>query len=424
MSGLALVAHARGATVSGSDVGEGPFLARLRAQGIPVAVGHAEGNVPLGAEMVVSSAVPPDNVERRRGRALGLREHRRGDLLVELTEGHRRIAVAGTHGKTTTAAMIVHVLRGLGEDVNYVVGGDLVSTGLNAEWVGGDWVVLETDESDRSLLALAADVAVVTNVEWDHVEEFDSLADVEEVFGAFLARSALAVVWDRPEVRGLRHGPVAVFDAPDPELSATGSRFSWRGHDVELRVLGAHNARNAAAALEACAAVGADPELAAKAMQHFAGVGRRLEHRGTMECGAVLYDDYAHHPSAIAATLAGAATLEPEQLVVVLRLWGRARTRAMASAYGEALQTADLVLVVGAPGGTADADAVDPDAMLVLEAASAAAPGRLTRWISDPDAVGGVLSGHMGTGSVCVTIGCRDVAEGLLVSSRTVASAR
>jgi UDP-N-acetylmuramate--alanine ligase len=423
MSGLALVAHARGATVSGSDVGEGPFLARLRAQGIPAAIGHAEGNVPLGAEMVVSSAIPPDNVERRRGRELHLREHRRGDLLAELTEGHRCIAVAGTHGKTTTAAMIVHVLRGLGEHVNYVVGGDLLSTGLNAEWVGGDWVVLETDESDRSLLALAPDVAILTNVEWDHVEEFDSLADVEEVFRAFLAKSARAVVWDRPEVRRLRQGPVAVFDAPEPELSATGSRFSWRGHDVELRVLGAHNARNAAAALEACLAVGADPESAAKAMAQFAGVGRRFERRGTTECGAFLFDDYAHHPTAIAATLAAAATLEPAHLVVVLRLWGRARTRAMASAYGRALQSADLVLVVGPAGGTADPDAMDPDAMLVIDAASAAAPGRLTRWVSDPDAVGEALSGHTGTGSVCITIGCRDVADRLLDSSR-VATAR
>jgi UDP-N-acetylmuramate--alanine ligase len=422
MSGLALAANARGALVSGSDMHEGPFLDRLRQRGVRVDIGHAEANVPNDAEIVVSSAIPFDNVERRRGRERQLREQRRGDFLVELTRGRRCIAVAGTHGKTTTAAMIVHGLRGAGERVDYVIGGDLLSTGVNAEWDDGDWLVIETDESDRSVVALVPEVAVLTNVEWDHVEEFESLQEVEEVFREFLGGCDTAIVWDRPEVRSLRRGPVVTFDAPSPTLGPAGSHFAWRGHNVELCVPGAHNARNAAAALEACVAAGADPGLSAKSLADFPGVARRFEHLGNTPHGATLYDDYAHHPTEVRATLSAARTLRPRRLVAVMRPWGAARTRMMATAYGEALALADLVVVLDVAGTAPGAAEIGADSRLIVDAVTTVAPDRPVRGISDPQAVGTFLGPVLGPGTVCVTLGCGDVAAHLLARTAPVPS--
>jgi UDP-N-acetylmuramate--alanine ligase len=412
MSGLALVARRLGAQVTGSDRSDGPYLARLRNRGIPVTLGHT-GTAPDGAEVVVSSAVPDDNAERVEARSRNLVEMTRGELLAELVRMRRTIAVAGTHGKTTTAAMIVHALRGAGQSADYVIGGDILPTRTNAEWDDGEWLVVETDESDRSLLELTPDIAVLTNVEYDHVETFSSLGDVEGVFRQFLRQSGYAVLWDRAQLRGLRDGPMAVFDVPSPRLTPGGSRFEWRGHPVELRLAGAHNARNAAAALEACLAAGADPVRSASAMADFSGVARRFELLGRRPGGAVVYDDYAHHPTEVGATLDAARTLEPERLVVVLRPWGVTRVRAMAEAFGAALASADLVVVLDIAGGTpAGPGAVDVH--LIVDAARASAPDRPTVWIPEPDGVVRFLQDELGPGSLCVTLGCGDVATRLV----------
>jgi UDP-N-acetylmuramate-alanine ligase len=195
MSGLALVAHALGASVTGSDRAAGsPYAAALRTAGIEPAIGHDAANVPDGAEVVVSTAIPPDNPERAAARERGLGELHRAELLGELTRLRPTIAVTGTHGKTTTASMLVHALRGCGMDPGYLVGGAVRSTGANAGWGAGEWLVVEADESDRSLLSLAPAIAVLTNAELDHHTTYASRRDVDETFRAFLALATRAAV--------------------------------------------------------------------------------------------------------------------------------------------------------------------------------------------------------------------------------------
>ncbi|HEX6715081.1 MAG TPA: Mur ligase domain-containing protein, partial [Thermoleophilaceae bacterium] len=168
MSGLALVAQQLGAEVTGSDRAESSYSQRLRAAGIDPVLGHGAANVPDGGEVVVSTAIPEDNAELTRARELGLRVLHRGDLLAEVAGLKRSIAVAGAHGKTTTTGMLAHILRATGRDPSFVIGGELREAGTNAAWGEGDWIVVEADESDRSFLKLAPDIAVITNIELDH----------------------------------------------------------------------------------------------------------------------------------------------------------------------------------------------------------------------------------------------------------------
>ena len=185
MSGLALVAKALGAEVSGSDRAESSYIERLREAGIEPAIGHDAANLPDGAEVVVSTAIPEDNPELAAARERGAAVLHRGDLLGEVTRLRRTIAVAGTHGKTTTASMAAHVLVETGRDPGYLIGGEVRSTGTNAAWGEGEWLVVEADESDRSFLKLAAEVAVVTNVELDHHATFATLGELQEAFDEF-----------------------------------------------------------------------------------------------------------------------------------------------------------------------------------------------------------------------------------------------
>lgn len=275
MSGLALVAHALGAQVTGSDRAESTYTDRLREQGIRPILGHAAGNVPPGAEVVYSTAVAPDNPERQAARA---RELHRADLLAQIAALRRCIAVTGTHGKTTTAAMIVHALRACGLDPSYVIGAELRDTGSNAAWGTGEWIVVEADESDRSLLKLEPDVAVLTNAELDHHSTYASRLDLEQTFRVFMARAGDgAVVWNRPELRALCPEHARTYDALDVTLSATGSRFEWHDLEVALSVPGAHNAVNAAGALTAAGLAGADAARAVSALKDFRGARRRFE---------------------------------------------------------------------------------------------------------------------------------------------------
>src|SRR5215216_7800474 len=185
MSGLALVARELGASVTGSDQAESSYCERLRAAGIEAVIGHDAANVPEGAEVVVSTAIPEDNPELAAARAAGAPVIHRGDLLGELSRMKRTIAVSGTHGKTTTASMIALALLETGRDPAFLIGGELRAAGTNAAWGAGEWAVIEADESDRSFLRLRRDVAVVTNIELDHHATYGSLRELEEAFAEF-----------------------------------------------------------------------------------------------------------------------------------------------------------------------------------------------------------------------------------------------
>jgi UDP-N-acetylmuramate--alanine ligase len=410
MSGLALVARGLGADVTGSDCAESAYLARVRQAGVEVAIGHAGENVPPGSELVFSTAVGPDNPERAIARERGQAEIHRAGLLGELTRLRATIAVTGTHGKTTTAAMLVCALRGAGLDPSFLIGGELPGEG-NAAWGGGEWLVVEADESDRSLLEISPRIAVLTNAELDHHSTYSSLLDLRETLRRFLAPAEHAVVWDRPELLALRDGPVIAYDAA-PELNPGGSRFDFDGIEVALSVPGAHNACNAAGALAAAGAAGADLPAGAAALSGFSGVGRRFEELGTTAAGARVYDDYAHHPTELAATLEAARSLDPRRLVAVFQPHLYSRTAALRREFGEALAAADLPVVVDVyPARERAEDFPGVTGRLVAEAAADAAPGRRVGWLPTLADAERFLRAELREGDLCLVCGAGDVDE-------------
>ena len=408
MSGLALIARALGAEVTGSDRSESSYTERLRQHGIEPAIGHRADNVPAGAEVVYSTAIPSTNPERQ---VAAGRELHRADLLAQIAGLRRCIAVTGTHGKTTTTAMIVHALRGAGLDPGYVVGGELRSTDSNAGWGDGDWVVIEADESDRSLLKLSPEIAVLTNAELDHHATYGSRLDLDQTFSTFMGRATgHAVVWDRPELRALCPPDAVPYDAPDAALSPRGSRFQWNELEVELTVPGAHNAVNAAGALTAAALAGARPAAAAAALADFKGARRRFEYLGESAAGAALYDDYAHHPTEVAAALAAARTLRPGRLVAVFQPHLYSRTQAMAREFGAALAGADLAAVLGVyPARERAEDFPGVDGLLVAEAAADAGHGRPVAWLPSFEDARGLLDATLRGGDLCLIMGAGNV---------------
>jgi UDP-N-acetylmuramate--alanine ligase len=414
MSGLALVSAQLGASVTGSDRSDSPYLEPLREAGVVPSIGHDAAHVPAGddVEVIVSTAIPPDNPERVAARERGLRERHRAELMAEIAGLKRCIAVAGTHGKTTTASMVAHALLGCGMDPGYLIGGELRSTGRNAAWGSGDWIVVEADESDRSFLRLAPEVAVVTNVELDHHTTYGSLADVEDAFRTFLGGAGEAVVWDRPEVRRLVPDatPATPFDAADPDLAGGGARFAFDGVDVRLAVPGAHNARNAAAALAACRLAGADPARAAAALEDFRGAGRRFETVGVTPEGATVVDDYAHHPTEVHATLEAARTLHPHRLVAVFQPHLYSRTKLLAREFGAALAVADVIAVLDVyPARERAEDFPGVSGLLVAEAAADAAAGRTVLWLPDREAARLAVGERLHDGDLCLVLGAGDV---------------
>ena len=407
MSGLALISATLGATVTGSDQAPSSYTARLREQGIEPRFGHAAANVPDGCEVVYSTAIPAGNPERQ---AAGVELHR-ADLLAQIAGLRRCLAITGTHGKTTTSAMTVHALRGAGLDPSYVVGGELRLTGSNAGWGTGDWIVIEADESDRSLLKLQPEIAVLTNAELDHHSTYASRLELEDTFRTFMSRAGnCAVVWDRPALRALCPPGAVPYDAPGADLYSGGSRFEWHGLEVELTVPGAHNAINAAGALTACALAGAEPGRAVGAIRDFCGARRRMERVGETATGAEVYDDYAHHPTEVEAAIAAARTLAARRLIAVFQPHLFSRTRALARAFGAALAAADVVVVLPVyPARERAEDFPGVSGRLVAESAADAPSRRPVAWLPGFDPARAFLSATLRRGDLCLMMGAGDI---------------
>jgi UDP-N-acetylmuramate--alanine ligase len=301
--------------------------------------------------------------------------------------------------------MAAHALMGAGLAPGYLIGGALRTTGENADWGTGEWLVVEADESDRSMLALDVDVAVVLNIELDHHATYGSLAKLEEAFDAFRAAAPLRVV--APELA--REGDV-VFAVQDLVLEPGGSRFRWRGHDVHLIVPGAHNAGNAAAALEACRLAGADEAAAVAALADFAGAGRRFEHLGRAPSGARVVDDYAHHPTEVAATIAAARSLAPRRLVAVFQPHLYSRTQELHREFGAALAGADVACVLEVyPARERAEDFPGVSGRLIAEAAADAGRGRTVMWLPTLEDARRVLAPRLRDGDVVLVLGAGDV---------------
>src|SRR5215204_309248 len=343
MSALALVAHSWGAEVAGSDRERSSYVERLEAAGVAVTIGHEAGNVPEDAEVVVSSAIARDNPEVTRPRVT-----KRGELLAELVALTPSIVVAGAHGKTTTSAMIAFVLDRLGLDPAFLIGGDIPQLGGNAR-AGSGWLVVEGDESDRTIESLRPEIAVVLNVDLDHHTEFGSRAEVQALFD-----------------RWLEHVPhVVEGDALDPLAT-------------ELGVPGEHNRRNAAAAVAALELAGVDRAEAERVLPEFRGAGRRFEVVGEAS-GVTVVDDYAHNPAKLAAAIAAAKEQTTGRLLVVFQPHLYSRTLHSAHELGAALAGADLAVVMDVypareqpmPGVTGK---------LVVDAALESRPGMRLAW--------------------------------------------
>ena len=399
LSAYALAARALGADVTGSDRAESPYLVRVREAGIVPAVGHAAENLPAGddVELVVSTAIPRDNPEIAAALDRGLTVMARAAFLRQLTQLRRTIAVAGAHGKTTTSSMVAHALLGCGLDPGYLIGGTLSTTATNGAWGTGEWLVVEADESDRSFLELDVDVAVVTNVELDHHTEYGSRLDLDEAYRRFLAGAPVAVLpADDAEVRAVRDGEETVFfsvaDAPP------------------LAVPGEHNRRNAAAALAACVLAGADREQAAAALGTFRGAGRRFEELGRTPDGALVVDDYAHHPTEVAATIAAARERTTGRVVAIFQPHLYSRTQHLHREFGAALATADLPGVLAVyPARERAEDFPGVSGLLVAEAAADAGRGRPVLWLGELDAAEKVLRARLRPDDLVLVLGAGDV---------------
>jgi UDP-N-acetylmuramate--alanine ligase len=418
MSAYARAAHALGAEVSGSDASAGPYLEWLAADEIlSAAIGHRAENIPSGSgiEVFYSSAVGSENLERIAARERGLPARPRAELLGELSAMRRTIAVAGTHGKTTTASMIAHALRAAGMRPGWLVGAPIGGGLANAEWGEGEWLVLEADESDRSMLSLSVEIALLTNVELDHHTAFASLAEVENAFRAFLALARTAiVVWDRPQLLALAPPAPAIdivpYDVGALTLLAGGSRFDWDGREVSLGVPGAHNAVDAVGALEATRITGADVVLAIAGLAQFRGAGRRFQKLGNSFVGALVYEDYAHHPTEIEATLRGARTLQTRRLVAVFQPHLFSRTALLAREFGQALALADVIVVLDVyPARECAADHPGVSGLSIARASADAGAGRPVYWAPGFAQAERVLHGLLEPDDVCVVMGAGDV---------------
>jgi UDP-N-acetylmuramate--alanine ligase len=430
MSGLALVARELGATVTGSDLAESSYCKPLRAAGIEPVIGHDAANLPEGAEVVVSTAVPEDNPELAAAREAGATVLHRGELLGELSRMKRTIAVGGTHGKTTSASMAALALLESGREPAFLIGGELRAAGTNAAWGAGEWAVIEADESDRSFLKLGRDVAVVTNIELDHHATYANLGELREAFEEFAAPAAVRVLGPGVQLSG--EGEEVTFGIERPasgigdggahaeaglraenvRLHRGSSSFRVDCVEMELQVPGEHNVLNALAALAALRAAGVPLEEAAPGLARFTGAGRRFEAHGRTASGALVYDDYAHHPTEVAATLAAARTLEPRRLVACFQPHLYSRTRMLAREFGRALALADLIVVLDVyRARERPEDFPGVSGFLIAQATADAAGGRPVWWMPRLEDAQRSLRVELTEGDLLLTLGAGNVDE-------------
>ena len=366
MSGLARILLLRGHHVTGSDLRDGRALEELRVLGAHVAVGHHADNL-AGADIVVtSSAVPTDNPEVRAAREQRRVLLRRAELLAWLMADDRAVLIAGTHGKTTTTSMAVVALQAAGGDPSFAIGGSLNESGTNAHAGTDGSFVAEADESDRSFLVYRPDLAVVTNLEHDHPDEFEDLHAVRQAFIGFLERRApgapALLCLDDPGSAWLAEhidAPVVTYgEDPRAEVRViaddAGAEVRIHGEPaarLTLSVPGVHNLRNATAAVAVCHLLGVDAAAAGEGLTSFTGAVRRFQRLGTVG-GIEVVDDYAHHPTELRATLAAARQQRPERIVVVVQPHRYSRTEVFGAELGRAAAGADVVIVTDVYGST------------------------------------------------------------------------
>ncbi len=431
MSGIAeILLLATPLEISGCDLTRSETTARLEKLGAKIALGHDPAHVASADLVVISSAVGESNAEVEAARARGIPVIRRAEMLGEIMRLKQGIAVAGTHGKTTTTSLTGMVLTEAGFDPTIVVGGQVHILGTNARLGKGDWLVAEADEYDRSFLELTPVVAVITNVEADHLDTYRDLADILDAFATFANRvpffGAVVACVDDAGVRSLlprvKKRVVTYGESADARISARSVRFEatattfdvWdaeqgRLGSVRLRLPGKHNVLNALAAVAAGRELLIPFETIARALASFTGVVRRFELKGERD-GVLVVDDYAHHPTEIRATLAAARQVYPERrLVALFQPHLFSRTRDFAADFGKALAAADVNIVMDVypsrerpiPGVTGE---------LVAESTRQAGHARVM-YTHDKKRVVDCLEQTLGSGDLLLTLGAGDVVK-------------
>ncbi len=430
MSAIAEILAGNGHRVSGSDRAESVPLRRLADRGVTTFVGHAADQIGDAEMVFASTAIGADNPEVVRATELGLPMLRRADVLSAITRQHRSIAVAGTHGKTTTSAMLTMVLRATGFDPSFIVGGDLTDLGTGAAVGTGPWLVVEADESDGTFIELDAEVVIVTNIEPDHLEHYGGFDALKAAFDRFVSRPTgpKILCLDDPltgelvatlRASGRTDGLVTYGTHADADWRLTdilptpdGVGATLRGPDgteapVRLPQPGMHNLRNATAAVVTAVALGAPLAGAADALAAFGGVGRRFERRGSV-AGIDLVDDYAHLPTEVASALQAGRSLGPGRLVAVFQPHRYSRTEQLWSTFTDAFVDADVLVVTGIYTA-GEAPRAGIHAGLIADDVRRAHPDADVRHVESLDDVVTLLVDELAAGDLCMTLGAGDL---------------
>jgi UDP-N-acetylmuramate--alanine ligase len=430
MSALAMALLDLGASVSGSDMAASDATQELEACGARIYIGHNADNLGDATRVVVTAALSPDNPELIAAQGRGVPIVKRAALLGELMDLRRGVAVAGTHGKTTTSAMIAWVLSKAGCEPSYMVGGTIRGLGSGGHWGSGEVLVAEADEYDRSFLHLRPDVAIITNIESDHLEYYGSEEAIDEAFLSF--------------ARNVRTGGLLLLYDDDPRIASLASKLTaeqapyriqfygtrdgsiWQACDVEanerggtsyvvccqqedeaevtLQVPGRHNALNSLAALAACVEVGVLADDAARLLGEFVGAGRRFEVKGEADRVTVV-DDYAHHPTEISATLQAARQRYPgKRIVVLFQPHTYTRTRDFLGDFATSLSAADRILVTEIYASR-ERDTLGVSGSHIVEKID---PTKAT-FVHDFDEATAVLNKELRPNDVLLTMGAGDV---------------
>jgi UDP-N-acetylmuramate--alanine ligase len=424
MNGIATLLVAMGHRVSGSDLRSSPVLERLEGLGVRTFTGHDASHVGDADVVAFSTAVRSNNVELVEARRRGIPTLPRAKVLAAICRTRRTLAVSGTHGKTTTTAMLAGVLDRAGFEPGFLVGGELPAGNGGASWGRGKWFVVEADESDGTFLCLDAEGVVVTNVEVDHLDYFGDEAAIASAFrrfveqapgprvvgtddlgGSALARAVQGVTtYGTSEGAGYRISAVQLLESGASFELAFGSRSLGR---FELGVPGLHNVLNATAAIAMAVEVGAEPDAARAALAAYVGVGRRYELRGQAN-GVTYIDDYAHNPGKVRATLATARNGRWGRVVAVFQPHRYTRTASMLADFAGSFQDADVVVVTGLyAAGEAPLPGVS--GRLLADAIISAHPEQAVEYAETRPELVEVLERLLRPGDLCLTMGAGDI---------------
>ena len=435
MSGIAEVLNNLGYTVQGSDASENANVARLREKGITVFVGHKAENADGADVVVVSTAIKRDNPELMAARAQRIPVVRRAEMLAELMRLKSCVAVAGTHGKTTTTSMVATLLDAGGFDPTVINGGIINAYGTNARLGAGDWMVVEADESDGTFLKLPADIAIVTNVDAEHLDHFKTFQNVQDAFVAFMENvpfyGFVVMCTDHPIVQRLAgrvvdrriitygENPQADVRLTDLEHANGKSQFSvvFRDRDgkevhairkLELPMPGRHNALNATSAIAVASELKIADDAIRSALAKFGGVKRRFTRVGEWN-GAVIIDDYGHHPVEIAAVLKAAREVAKGQVIAVVQPHRYTRLKTLFEPFSTCFNDADAVIIANVyPAGEAPIEGADRDHL--VEAVRARGHRNVVP-LDGPEKLAGIIKSLAKPGDYVVCLGAGSITQ-------------